>query len=399
MLNLSIAFVALLLGTTVDRGLGTSVVFAQSYKPNPLESNTPDPLLPSRKRPLSPLERFRIKQVVDELNTEANAQLKAGNDDKAFEIWYRELRLQRALGRLEEVQALERVGAIAWDKNRQADVQFITERLEVIQQEAETEAEIEPVLLSAFGRAYEQLRIIDKALEIYQQILSNAREQEDISALEATLKTIGQLHLIRFDYLKAAATYEELLTLARSHSDSFHEGIYLQRLAEIYSEVVQPENALRIKQQLAHRYVKNQQIQKLAALKISIASDYEALDQPEEASLNYQEAFALAWSLQHFAMASEALQKLGDLYRAYDQNDYALQIYLELLKVEQRSYNYYGLMNTYDRMGQIYLEQKNYPQALAAFRQALEIATSLSYQETYFTTQIEQVNQEIVEQN
>jgi hypothetical protein len=45
-------------------------------------------------------------------------------------------------------------------------------------------------------------------------------------------------------------------------------------------------------------------------------------------------------------------------------------------------------------MGQIYLEQKNYPKALNAFQQGLELAKSLQYQENYFTTQIERATQQ-----
>jgi hypothetical protein len=50
-------------------------------------------------------------------------------------------------------------------------------------------------------------------------------------------------------------------------------------------------------------------------------------------------------------------------------------------------------MSAYDKMGQIYLDQKNYPQALTVFQQGLELAKSLQYQETYFANQIERVNQ------
>jgi tetratricopeptide (TPR) repeat protein len=49
-------------------------------------------------------------------------------------------------------------------------------------------------------------------------------------------------------------------------------------------------------------------------------------------------------------------------------------------------------MQTYDRIGQIYLKQKNYTQALTAFQQGLEIARSLKYREDYFLSQIEQIN-------
>jgi tetratricopeptide (TPR) repeat protein len=51
-------------------------------------------------------------------------------------------------------------------------------------------------------------------------------------------------------------------------------------------------------------------------------------------------------------------------------------------------------MNTYDRIGQIYLELKDYPQALAAFQKGLEIATALRHQEAYFTAQIDRVQKE-----
>lgn len=400
-LNLVIAVLSLLAGITVDRYLVQSVVFAQTQplQPNPLEITTPDPLLPKVKRPLSPLERLRVQAAIDGLDAEANGQLNAGNDEVAFELWYRELRLQRVLGpKVKEVEALGRIGAIAWDKERSVDVEWITERLIAIQQKAQVDVGIvDTELLAAFGQAYQQLHKIDKTLEIYQQILANARLQEDIEAQEAALQVIGQQHLARFDYPKAEPVYQELLAIARSQGDSLKQGIYLRELAEIYNESSQPENALRIKQQIINNYIQSQLYQPIAELKISIAADYEALSQPEAASQTYQEAFSLAWSLQQLSVAGDALQKLGDLYRTYNQQDYALQIYRELLKLEQQSYDYYGLMTTYDRIGQIYLAQQNYPQARAAFEKALEIARSLSYQEDYFLTQIEQVNQQMLQ--
>ena len=369
---------------------GVSVLAQTETEPSPLESSTPDPLLPQPAvdRPLSTLERSRIELATQELNEQAAAQLKAGNEAEAFALWYRELRLQRALGKLAEVQALGRVGEIAWESDRLDDVQIITDRLEAIEAATET---INLPLLKAFGQAYEQVRALNQALSIYQQMLTRA-SQETIDA-EATLKKIGQLQLNLFLYPQAATTYEQLLKEARSQSDSFSEGLYLHQLAQIYSQALQPENALRIKQQLAQSYLQRQQIQQLPELKISIASDYKALNQPEEASQNYQEAFSLAWSLQQFATAGDALEQLGDLYRSYNQENYALQVYQELLKVEQQTYDFYGLMNTYDRIGQIYVSQNDYDQALAAYQEALQLARSLNYQEDYFLGQIEQVNQ------
>ena len=171
-LNLAIAVTAV---------LGTGVVFAQTQPPNPLEVTAPDPLLPPRERPLTPLERRRVGEAIADLQTQADAQAKAGNYDGAFALWYHQLRLQRVLGPLEEVQALARVGGIAWGKNRKADVQIITQRLATLQQQQaqKQKGNLEPALLSAFAQAYEQVRDIDRTLAIYQQILANARKQQD----------------------------------------------------------------------------------------------------------------------------------------------------------------------------------------------------------------------------
>jgi tetratricopeptide (TPR) repeat protein len=51
-------------------------------------------------------------------------------------------------------------------------------------------------------------------------------------------------------------------------------------------------------------------------------------------------------------------------------------------------------MDAYDRIGQIYLEQKNYPQALAVFQKGLELAKSLQYQEAYFSDRIERATKQ-----
>ena len=381
----------------------SSLALAADEKPkpdaprvNPLEITTPDPLLPKLQKgsTLSPEQQATLRESLDELNTQAAAMLQAGNAEGAFEIWYRELRLRRALGYLEEVRALGRVGEIAWQRTQKFDAQVITGRLQAIQKEAEAKKSLNLELLQALGQAYEQVRVPGPAVAVYEQILADARQRNDAAAVETTLKTLAQLNMAWFDYPKAAATYEELLAQAQAQGDRVNEVVYLQQLAYIYDKAQQPETALKAKQRLAETYLNQKDYTNLPALKIAIASDYEALNKPDEASQNYQEAYSLAWSLQQYAYASDALQKLGALYRSHDQPEFALQVYEVLLKTEQQSYDYYGLMNAYDQIGQIYLGQKNYPQALAAFQKGLELAKSLQYQETYFANQIEQVSKQ-----
>ncbi|MGQ4646478.1 tetratricopeptide repeat protein [Lyngbya aestuarii] len=365
---------------------------------NPLELTTPDPLLPNppEEQPLSPLQRQQLGEALNQLNQQAAAQLAAGNTVEAFSLWYREIRLRRQLGgSLAEVQSLGRVGAIAWQANHKPQIQLITARLEKIQQEAQTEGTLDQPLLMALGKAYEQLRVPGQALTVYEQILADARQRNDAEAIEATLQTVARLHMAWFDYPKAAAAYEELLTIAQTKGDRVQEFNYLKQLAYIYDQAEEPENALRLKQKLAASYPANDP--QLPALKIAIGSDYEALDKLDEASKNYQEAYTLAFALQQFAYAGDALQKLAALYRSHEQPEFALQIYQVLLQVEQFSYDYYGLMDAYDQIGQINLGLKNYGKALEAFEKGLDLAKSLKYQETYFISKIEQVKQQSVQ--
>jgi len=113
------------------------------------------------------------------------------------------------------------------------------------------------------------------------------------------------------------------------------------------------------------------------------------------AEQNYQEAFKLAQPVFQLAYASDALRKLGALYRSHDRLDAALQVYEYLAGVQQQTYDTYGLMEAYDQMGQIYLARKAYPQALTAFNQGLVAAKQLNYRTDYFTSQIQQVSQKI----
>ncbi|MGL5033314.1 MAG: tetratricopeptide repeat protein, partial [Microcystaceae cyanobacterium] len=166
---------------------------------------------------------------------------------------------------------------------------------------------------------------------------------------------------------------------------------------EIYTKSSEPENAVRIKEQLIQSYIRNQKIEAIPDLKIALAGDYEAINKTEKASKNYQEAYALALSLQQFGAAGLALKKLGNLYQANNQPNYALQIYQKLLRIEQQSYNYYGLMKTYDQIAQLYRTAKQYQPALMAYQQGLALARSIKYpeQENYFLNQIQAVNGEI----
>ncbi|AHJ30937.1 TPR repeat [Nodularia spumigena CCY9414] len=391
--------------------LNSSLALAESKKPkqadkfprNPLEITTPDPLLPPRidQQQLTLPELQNLQRALDELNQEARAKFKAGEQEAAFAIWNREVRLRRYLGSLAQVEALSRFGAIAWNENAGEQVRYITERLQTIQKQAQKQAQkqktVDLELMRSLGEAYQKVRSPKLALEVYQQILAAVQEKQDAAAILQTLKTMGELHLSWFDYPQAAATYEKLLNLTATQSDSTNELAYLQELRYIYQQTKQAQPAVDVLKRLAEIYQQENNLAKIPELKLAIGANYESLAQENSSLLtqafnNYQEAYMMAVRSRQYVRAGEALQKLISLYRTQGQIDEALQTSQLLMETQQQAVNYYGMMQAYDQIGQLYLERQEYPQALTAFQKGLELAQQLQHQETYFTQQIEKAS-------
>jgi tetratricopeptide (TPR) repeat protein len=395
------AFAAILLNTSLTLAAPKNPNQADKFPPSPLEVTTPDPLVqPSAdKQPLTLAEQLTLTAALDNLNREAAATLQAGDKDKAFEIWNRELRLRRYLGTLAEVQALSRVGALAWNQNDRQEIEYITQRLRAIQKQvlSPKATSVELQVLQVLGEAYQNVRSLPDALGIYNQILAIVRQQNDATAELATLTTIAQLHLGWFDYPKAAATYEELFGLATAKGDRTGELTYTQELAYIYQQNKQPQQAIDSLNKLVEMYTSQANVTQIPKLKLAIASNYESLarENPsflQEAFNNYQQAYILSWESQQFVVASDALKKVIALYRSQGQIDEALQASQILMETQAKTSNYYGLMEAYDQIGQIYLEKKDYPQAVSAFQRGLQLAQQLKHEEAYFTQQIKKAS-------
>jgi tetratricopeptide (TPR) repeat protein len=363
--------------------------------PNPLELNQPDPLLPSLavERPLSPQERRILDAALDELNQQAQAQLQAGDLVGALATWNRELRLRRFLGAEAEVESLSRVGEVAWRENQVSEVRFITERLQQIEQEAQARSPVDYNLLLQIAQAYQSMRARDQAVGLYTQLLLQARQEQNIALEKQILTALGDIQLAWFDYPNAATAYEQLLSLARSQNDAETEIQALTQLSRIYQENRQPEQTIEVQQQLVEIYTKQQQLQRITELKQSIGDAYAAMGRPDLAATSYQEAFAVARSVQQYAYAGDALQRLANLYVTLERFEDALVVYQLLLDVKQQSYDTVGMMNVYDQIGQLHRTLGDSAQAIAAFRRGLELAQQVNYKVSYFNMQIQELSE------
>ncbi len=389
------------------------------FSPNPLEITTPDPLAPANES-LSSTQRDELTAALEELNLEALAKLEAGDGAGAFEIWFRELRLRRYLGPAAEIAALSRVGSVAWSNSKNLELQLITKRLQAIQKQVKSQVPLNTELLPAFAAAFQQVRAKGPTVEVYQEMLENARQNQDILAEGQILKAIGLIHINWLSYDKAAPVYEELATLIQENRALFAansavqnsavvagngappqpvtpptEVETLRQLAYVYQQSKQPLKAIAAREKLASVYVNLQNPSAIPPLKIAIASDYQTIGQINLAAQYYQEAYNLAVPIQQYAQASEALDKLALLYRAQKQWEPTLRIYQMQLLLEERAYNFYGLMNAYDNLGQVYQEMKAYDKALESYQKGLDVAKKLGHRQEYFAKKIQKVNKQL----
>ena len=391
-----------ILGIVVPATINHKIVTAQSDIFDPLATPQSDPLLPpaNAQRELTPLEKRRIKNAIVEIDREAKNQLSQRNIEPAFELWFRELRLQRAIGLLEEITALGRIGAIAWQENRSEELRFIARRLNVIEQEIIAENEFDLELFTNLGNTYQQVRYLDKAVNIYEQILTEVSQQYNSALEEKNLVILGELYLAKFDYVQAGIVYEKLLAISPQDvkdnptEQPDQQETYLLQLMTIYDSSTQPEKAIIVKEQLVQKYFDQEQPEQIASIKISLAKDYQAINEIELAQLSYQEAYILAQYLQQIALANEALEKLAILYQTNNQLSLASQTYLQLFDIQEQANNAYALLEICDRLGEIYLLQNDYNQSLYFYDRGLEIAQLLNYRLDYFQDQINQVNQQ-----
>ncbi|MBE9097292.1 lipopolysaccharide assembly protein LapB [Tychonema sp. LEGE 07203] len=389
------------------------------FSPNPLEITTPDPLAPAGE-PFSSSQRDELTAALEQLNLEAAAKLQAGDGAGAFDIWFRELRLRRYLGPAAEIAGLSRVGSVAWSSSKNLELQLITKRLQAIHEQVKSQVPIDTDLLPALAAAFQQVRAKGPTVEVYQQILENARQKQDILAQGQILKNLGLIHINWLSYEKAAPVYEELASLIQENRALFAanaavsnsvlwagngappqpvtaptEVDALKQLAYVYQQSKQPLKAIAAREKLASVYLNLQNPRAIPPLKIAIATDYQTIGQINLAAQYYQEAYNLAVPLQQYAQASEALDKLALLYRAQKQWEPTLRIYQMQLLLEERAYNWYGLMNAYDNIGQVYQEMNAYDKALESYQKGLEVAKRLGHRKEYFAKKILKVNKQL----
>ena len=378
--NCTTIFVSCCLGINIASG-------AIAQPANPLEIDRSDPLIPTGygKRELSSFEKYRLQKKIVELDKAAKDELDKGNVSLARELWYRQLRLVRIINTRAEIKALGKIGAIAWKENLTDDVRNIARRLGEIQTAKTKDKNTAFELLNDLATAYKSVRYIDKAIDVYEQI---SLDKTNKANKDKIAERLGELYLDIFDYDRAAKIYQQQL---KDNIAPEQQETILKTLAQIYNRTEQFKRAIAIKQQLTEYYISKKQPKKVPAINIAIAQDYEASKQVPKAISVYQQAFNTALENAQLAIASEALAQMGKLQQEKNTKQ-AIATYKKLITVQQQAYNYYGLTDTYDTLGAIYLKSNNPNKAKQFFQQGLDIAVTLDYKVQYFRDRLKSID-------
>ena len=440
--SLALKILSVITSSTLFYLSHTGGVLAESQKedlppstlsPNTLEIPTSDPIipnLPENPENLTPLQQQQVKETLEKLDLEALGYSQLGNPLKALQLWHQEWMLSRYLGTVTEIQTLSRLAPIFWDQNQKIEVQLIRQRLQTIFTESLSKNPVNLEHLQLLASAFQQTRSKADAVTVYQKIIELAHEKEDILTEGKALKILGNIHLKWLSYEKAALVYDDLARLIQENREVFltaylefqsqppatpapsgnspitqtntpapeappTEEETLKNLVYVYDQSGKSLQAIASLEKLIAFYTNLQNVKPIPSLKSAIASHYQALGKRNLASQYYQESYTLAIGIQQFAIASEALEKLANLYSSQKQWEAALKIYQMQLTINQQSYNLYGTMSSYDKIGQMYVQMKEDKKALNAFQEGLQIANQLGHGQEIFTQKITKINRRL----
>jgi tetratricopeptide (TPR) repeat protein len=387
MLCVGAALMALVLGSPTTPAQVLQPEIREAFLADPLTDVLRDPLLPSPPIPrsLSPLEEVALTQALDQLLVTITELGLAGDTQIARALWMREIRLRRLLGVRAELVAMARAAPTLRDWNATQELQLLSARLTTLV--AETHLPLNQ--LQEVAVTYTALGNLEAALSLRRTLAETARDQ---AAYSAQLEQIANLYEAGFQFPEAAKVYQELVAIATDQGVTSDQVRFLQ--AQIKNQAQDPAGALEAQQRLLQLYLRDSTSwPQVPGLQYAMANNQVLLGDLDTASRQYQIAYTNAIGNQQFSLAAATLEHLVRLYEGLGRWTDVDYLYDQLLRVHQTTSNAYGLMDSFDQLGQLYEKRRNPEAALLAYRQGLTLARRLDHRQTYFETQIKRLTE------
>lgn len=367
-------------------------VLLDAFLTSPLEAEPRDPLLPMTviDRPLSPLELYELELELFAMDSQARQLWLADQPDAAFELWMREVYLRRLFGVEAELEALNRIGQQAWNAQRSQEIRLMSVRLERIWEAEKETAPLDRVEIIA--NIAQTLRMRDTSTEVYQQLITMTAKDEPVQ--HSWVVVLASHYLQWFDFDNAAQLYTQLAEQAKVEGNTVEHTQYLKDLIYSYQQARDYAQVLPAQSELLQVYRTTGQNDREPPLEIDIARNFRAIGVYPQALDYYNLAYVTAQSLRLYGHVSTVLKDLGDLYAEQGLTNEALTMYNLLVRAEQQAFNQHGILEAYDRLGQLYLSIGDTDNAVIAFRAGVAFAESLKYREAYFRGQVAKLSLE-----
>lgn len=389
MLCVGAALMALVLGSPTTPAQVLQPKIRDAFLSDPLTDVPRDPLLPSPPIPrsLSPLEELALTQGLDQLLITITELGLAGDTQAARALWMREIRLRRLLGVRAELVAIARAAPTLQNWNATQELQLLSARLTTLV--AETPLPVDQ--LQEVAVTYAALGNLEAAISLHRTLAEAARDQ---AAYSAQLEQIANLYQAGFQFPEAAKVYQELVEIAANQGVTSDQVRFLQAQIKNLAEAQDPAGALEAQQQLLQHYLKDSAYwPQVASLQYAMADNQVLLEDLDTASRQYQIAYTNAIGSQQFSLAAATLGRLVKLYETLGRWTDVDYLYDQLLSIHQTTSNAYGLMDSFDQLGQLYEKRRNPEAALLTYRRGLALARSLEHRQAYFESQIKRLTE------
>jgi hypothetical protein len=171
---------------------------------------------------------------------------------------------------------------------------------------------------------------------------------------------------------------------------------YLRELVMLFNRSRQWDNLIAVQRDLLGVYQELGIVRSIPPLMSELAAAFDRANRVEEAVFQYRETAATARRLKQLGVAREALDRLASLYASRptfaNQPDLRASLYISMLELAREAADGYGMMDTYEKLGDLLVSVNQRDRARVAYEQAVILAKQLQHRESYFTRKLQDLN-------
>ncbi|MFX0063855.1 MAG: tetratricopeptide repeat protein [Candidatus Hermodarchaeota archaeon] len=214
----------------------------------------------------------------------------------------------------------------------------------------------------------------NQALTFFNQVLIEARNQEDLSIWEIdAFNEIGKIYFLQGKYDKVIAT--TVLCLSKSRTLKYKDGtaFALNIRGNAHIMLGDYENALKAYHESLEIYQSLKKDSKVAGLLNNIANVYSGQGDLEKALSLYNDALVTVQKLGEKKRIADVLNNIASIYSHWGNYDKALSLHQEQLRLDEEIDYKYGTSIALSNIASILLIKGEYDQAEIFLRRSLKI--------------------------